>query len=129
MSASAIVHSGALLAVSDAGPDNVWAVGYERQPGRLRRPIALRWTGSTWNRSESEGLPAGEVILTDVAMRSAMDGWAVGYARDSHGQSAPRRVGDERRNLVLARRRGQLRRGEGLVADPVGPGGHFDIID
>jgi hypothetical protein len=82
---SAIVRSGALLAVADSGPDNVWAVGYERQPGHVRRPIALRWNGSTWSRAEIEGLPAGEVILTNVAMRSAMDGWAVGYARDSHG--------------------------------------------
>src|SRR6266576_2854948 len=50
-------------------------------------------------------------------------------SRDTYRQSAPRRISDEGRNLVLARRRSLLLGAEGLVAYPVGPGAHFDIID
>ncbi|HEY0601958.1 MAG TPA: hypothetical protein VGD58_03560 [Herpetosiphonaceae bacterium] len=48
-----------------------WAVG-----GRSASGIVLRWNGAAWSELP---VPAGVGTLSDIAMVSATDGWAVGF--------------------------------------------------
>lgn len=72
-----------LLGISRAGTGVVWAVGWkEARPGRPRAYVARR-AGGGWKPSRITGLPAGNVVLTDVHFRGGNNGYAVGYlARD-----------------------------------------------
>jgi hypothetical protein len=71
----------ALYAVDAVGPDDVWAVGaVQPESGCTRRPMALHWDGSRWDRVH---LPIPRCAhdldsLFGVAAVSTGDVWAVG---------------------------------------------------
>jgi hypothetical protein len=58
---------------------DVWAVGYEIAADHSRRPVALRWTGSTWDVVQTPD--ADRAQLNDVA-QTASGVVAVGYRDD-----------------------------------------------
>jgi hypothetical protein len=77
-----------LLGISRAGTGAVWAVGWkESKPGRPRAYVVRR-SGNGWKPYRITGLPAGNVVLTDVHFRGGNNGVAVGYlsrdGQDSH---------------------------------------------
>lgn len=82
------VEKSDLLAVSAAGPNDVWAVGFQRaipDSNRGRYPLANaralveRWKGSSWQ-TVPIAAPNGSVLY-GVAALSARDVWAVGASR------------------------------------------------
>ncbi|MFI7642495.1 hypothetical protein [Nonomuraea sp. NPDC049400] len=68
-----------LTAVTAAGPDDVWAVGYAHQ-NAVSRPIAQHWDGRSWTLVPLPSPGAGHSVLSGVAARASDDVWAVGYA-------------------------------------------------
>lgn len=68
-----------LNAVSAAGPDDVWAVGYAHQ-NAVSRPMAMHWDGRSWTIVPVPDPGAGHSVLSGVSARAANDVWAVGYA-------------------------------------------------
>jgi hypothetical protein len=67
-----------LAAVTSDATGNVWAAGWHTLRGVLR-PLVVRATSSGWERIALGGLPAGQLVLTDIAMRLDTDGYASGY--------------------------------------------------
>lgn len=77
------VEDNVLLAVAGSTSTGQWAVGY-RQSSTGYRPLILRHTGTGgWTSvSGSQQVPSPgrvDTVLTGVAVRSAVDVWAVGY--------------------------------------------------
>jgi hypothetical protein len=68
-----------LLAVDDAGPNEVWAVG-RTASGFGDRPLALRFEGTEWTQVDLPSEVTG--VLTGVAAISPSDVWVVGFAGD-----------------------------------------------
>ncbi|MFD1543760.1 hypothetical protein [Nonomuraea guangzhouensis] len=68
-----------LNAVAAAGPDDVWAVGETGRAGQTR-PLAMHWDGRAWSVVPVPEPPVGDAVLSSVAVRSADEAWAVGYA-------------------------------------------------
>jgi hypothetical protein len=68
-----------LTAIERTPSGAVWAVGWKLASPGQPRPYIVRRAGSRWQAVKGPRLPAGVAVLTDVAFRSARDGWAVGY--------------------------------------------------
>jgi len=70
------------LAVSSA--TNAWAVGTAYPGSQSAQPLILHWDGHQWARVPAAGVPGyGYVMLLGVAVRSAIDAWAVGEAESA----------------------------------------------
>jgi hypothetical protein len=60
-----------------------WAVGWQMDGG-APRPLMVKRSLNRWTVEPSASLPAGTSVLTDIAFRSATEGWAVGYLAPAH---------------------------------------------
>jgi hypothetical protein len=75
----------ALLDVSAAGPNDIWAVGRYDD-----RTLTLHWDGARWHRVSSPiGPSSHENLLFSVSAISANDVWAVGRYIDPNGTVKP----------------------------------------
>jgi hypothetical protein len=73
-----------LYGVAIAGPNDVWAVGYYRDPSLLApRTLTLRWNGTSWSVVPSPNLGGDTNWLYAVAVAGPNDVWAVGYYYDT----------------------------------------------
>jgi hypothetical protein len=83
-------HENQLLAVSAAGPNDVWAVGRYGDQGKT---LTEHWNGVRWTILPSpspgrvDGKPEG--VLVGVAVVSARDAWAVGSYANSPSVGKP----------------------------------------
>jgi hypothetical protein len=68
---------GYLQGVSAAGPDDIWAVGYEDN-GPSYLSLILHFDGKHWITVSSPN-PTGSTDLADVSASSRRNAWAVGY--------------------------------------------------
>ena len=69
-----------LTAVSAAGPDAVWAVGYDVDPAMKNTSYAriYRWDGSAWSVVDQPAATKAGSALRDIVALAANDIWAVG---------------------------------------------------
>jgi hypothetical protein len=76
------VGSSVAYLASVAGTDgsDAWAVGYSLSEAGYYRTLVLRWGGSAWHVVPSPDVSGYANALDAVAIRSATDAWAVGYA-------------------------------------------------
>jgi hypothetical protein len=68
-----------LLAIDRAPSGELWAVGWQERRAGQPRPYIASLRGGRWRSVTPPGLPDGTAVLTDVDMRGAREGWAVGY--------------------------------------------------
>ena len=71
-----------LNAVAAAGPNDVWAVGYQNGSGS--QPLIEHWNGTAWNVVPSPARPSGSVLNAVTAL-SPSDVWAVGSQSATSG--------------------------------------------
>ncbi len=73
-----------LYGVAIAGPNDVWAVGFYRDPSLLApRTLTLRWNGTNWSVVTSPNQGNRDNWLYAVAVAGPNDVWAVGYYYDT----------------------------------------------
>ncbi|MFG3258878.1 hypothetical protein [Streptomyces sp. NPDC048172] len=76
-----------LRKVAALGPKAAWAVGEEARPaaGQRGRPLAMRWDGAAWAKSDTSTLKfSGGLLSVAAAAPDAV--WAVGSAADGSGR-------------------------------------------
>ncbi len=67
-------------AVGGAGPDDIWAVGYQ-SPSTYAQPMTEHWDGTTWSVVDIAAPGLGG-SLSGVSATSTTDAWAVGRSYD-----------------------------------------------
>jgi hypothetical protein len=71
----------ALVAISDSGPNDAWAVGYEVFGYRAHETLLEHWNGSAWSVDTADAISGNtSVELTAVLDLSATNAYAVGNA-------------------------------------------------
>lgn len=80
--------AGALFGVAATGPDDVWAVGQNQDPGHLADPLILHYDGHGWAPS-AVPVVAGQASLTAVACAGRDHVWAVGFELRDEGGVGP----------------------------------------
>ncbi len=68
-----------LLAIDRAPSGELWTVGWQEQRAGQPRPYIATLQKGRWRSVKPPSLPDGTAVLTDVEMRDAREGWAVGY--------------------------------------------------
>jgi len=69
---------GTVLAISDGGPSNAWAVGKVVSGYRVSSPQIERWNGTSWAVTPSPAISGRNAALSGVTTVSASNAWAVG---------------------------------------------------
>ncbi|MEA2574308.1 MAG: hypothetical protein QOH93_1606, partial [Chloroflexia bacterium] len=75
-----------LLGVAQAGPDNVWAVGYYVNSSGVDRTFIMQWNGSSWGIATSANQGAEDNKLRGISVVPGSGGaviWAVGVYEDA----------------------------------------------
>ena len=69
------------------GPDDVWAVGQDQDPGHVGGALILHYDGRAW--APTETLVVGQAWLSDVACAGRDNVWAVGAQQPEDGAFGP----------------------------------------
>jgi hypothetical protein len=75
-----------LRRVAAAGPDDIWAVGYDLGDSGVRETLTLRYDGARWRIVNSPNLGDADNTLLGVAARDGVV-WAVGSANDGSDET------------------------------------------
>jgi alpha-tubulin suppressor-like RCC1 family protein len=76
-----------LTGVAAAGPDDVWASGYENNVNQenFRKPYMLHWNGKTWTLTLIPNEGSEGALLASVTALSSTDVWAAGQTQEDDG--------------------------------------------
>jgi photosystem II stability/assembly factor-like uncharacterized protein len=76
-----------LAGVTAISPGDIWAVGYDSNPGGASQTLIEHWNGTSWQVVSSPNVGAGPSSLSGVAALSSSDIWAVGSSYSTTSQT------------------------------------------
>ena len=78
---------GPLFGVAATGPDDLWAVGQDQDPGHVSGVLILHYDGDAWAPTEIQ--VAGQAWLNSVVCAAPDNVWAVGAQQPEDGAFGP----------------------------------------
>jgi hypothetical protein len=78
-------EEGGLADVTKAPGGRLWAAGWRAEVNRQGRAWVINRRSGIWRATTLDALPPGRASITDLAFRSAGNGWAVGFVEGSAG--------------------------------------------